>query len=393
MNIVIVSHYFSPYNGVGAKRMSYLARYLFNQGENITVFKASNRHYPEPLFSDFSEDSAIKFVEIDINLKIAPGFMWYASYKAALTAYLKKNKVDVVIFSGGPFYYFPLGKYIQKKFGTRYILDYRDAWTFKITSFNENSYCLKVISQIKNTIYLWQEKQVVKSAKLVVSVTNRMNDEMIAKYGLSDTKKFKCFMNGYDEAVTVLKQSDLDTRSVINSVFTVVISGKFAYYSREHVRIVFSTLRKLVDEGLNIEILQIGLPEKDMRVYAKKYNLEDKYNCTGVMDYEQALQLIQQTNICLLNSKFNYALGTKIFDYIYANKPIIALISTNSAIADVLQNFENGFVCDSEEDLKSIILRIVTENLDELGSCSNKLKYSRQYQMSKYYDAIRTTID
>jgi len=67
MRILIVSYFFSPFNVIGAVRVSKLAEYWASKGHDVLVLSAKNQPLPKALYSKFSKKHVVYTNWININ--------------------------------------------------------------------------------------------------------------------------------------------------------------------------------------------------------------------------------------------------------------------------------------------------------------------------------------
>lgn len=392
MKILLVSHYFPPYEGVGAKRMGYLAHYLCAKNENVFIIKAENKE--SALSEKERKDNYSGLFEVSLNsifskIPLFRSYFWRTKYKEAINSVLKNNKIDLIIFSGGPFFYFDLGAHFFKKFGIEYILDYRDPYIDNEIGHNSifGKFRSFVLSVIKNII----EKINLKNAKYIINVTEELDSIMKRKYNFNHDK-FKIVMNGYDDVA--LRNAQLGTQDPgfdigVDSLI-LAISGKFGYYSRDHVKCLFTSIKNVMSQKkCKIHIIQIGEKDKDMAEIAREGCLESSYTHLGEMDYVKAMVVLNHADVLITNNRSKNALGTKVFDYVFLNKPIIAFISRQSAIARFLGKFDNAYICENTKETERAINYIIENDIAILHKDINVEDYSRRKQMDLFYKIIR----
>ncbi|NLE31277.1 glycosyltransferase family 4 protein, partial [Candidatus Dojkabacteria bacterium] len=124
--IFIISYYFPPYRGVGAKRMASLSKFLSEKGYQVIVLKASDLNYGDEIDENLNTDDKNVLVE-EIKAKnslLHNIFVNCFKYKVSIKKLISQYNPSLVIFSGGPFFYFPIGNYIREKYSIPYILDF-----------------------------------------------------------------------------------------------------------------------------------------------------------------------------------------------------------------------------------------------------------------------------
>lgn len=110
------------------------------------------------------------------------------------------------------------------------------------------------------------------------------------------------------------------------------------------------------------------------------------YIGTGFLDYKTGMEILKNVSMNSLIVHYKRGLGTKLFDYIYVDKPVIYFAPPDSAIADIMKTCAHSYRCDrAEEAIKAI--RNTIENGYETLDCSERDKYSRTIQ-NKHYEAL-----
>ena len=72
--------------------------------------------------------------------------------------------------------------------------------------------------------------------------------------------------------------------------------------------------------------------------------------------------------------------GTKIYDYIFWNKPVVAVVPPEGPLAKLLSGFANGFVCTTSDEVRAAVERIAAERLDCLDPNLDRDRFSRRHQ-------------
>jgi len=195
-------------------------------------------------------------------------------------------------------------------------------------------------------------------------------------------------MNGYNDILlkeNIKKQIKKDKKE---DILQVGIFGKFDCYSRQNTETLIAALKTL---NFKVVIHQIGRREEGFINLIRENNLEDNFKFWGYQEYIKGLQILNYLDCLLLNVRERYELGTKIFDYIYLNKPIIAFSPEQGEVNKVLEEFKYGF-CLSKNDprkLAKILHKISnTKNKFLTTNKRNLEKYSRTYQFKRLLEKI-----
>lgn len=371
--IMIIAHYYHPFSLVGAKRVNYFVKYLNNHGINTIILKADDKYYGEHVTNE--KNIPVETVSVTPNeslLKISSNLAWKNAYKKVAEKILKEEQIDGIFITGGPFHYFNLGSYFNKRYDVPYILDFRDPW------YRSDVDNFSIKGRISNKIESFLEHRSVSRASLIINVTESLTEEYRNRYANISQDKFVTIYNGYDDSINL----DPNDKNIDDSKDTLNLGifGKFAYYNGGHLDLLLETIKK-VQPYLNkdINIYYLGT-EKEILSKAKEYSLSDNIRYIGYVDYSEGMKILAQMDALLLNNRAKENLGTKVFDYIYLNKPILAFSSTDSEIGKLMNNFQNGFVVSTEEELKEALISIDSLQDKFLDTEEQKAYYSRNIQ-------------
>ena len=102
---------------------------------------------------------------------------------------------------------------------------------------------------------------------------------------------------------------------------------------------------------------------------------------------------MRNCNLLILANNQKYALGTKVFDYIYLNKPIIAFVEKKGEIEKLLQDFKNTYCYRNDFELYDKMHSFLATKNPKLYEGSEGEKYSRENQAEKLYKKINEIIE
>lgn len=382
--ILVVSYYFSPYNQIGSKRITSLSKFLLKSGYKLIVIKASNKLYGKNIELELTiKNKNLKLIEINSKNNFwGKYFLNYFKYKKNIKKIIKNYKISLVYFSGGPFYYFPIGKYIKKKFLIPYILDYRDNFFDKPKNIFEKIF----LFIFKN---IWDEPSLNRSS-YIINVTPQITKLHSSKNKKINKNKFITILNGFDNKnIPILKPK----KTINNNIINVGIFGKFYYYNPENLKTLINTIKHL--NNTKIIIHQVGEKEPKFIQIVKNYKLNKNFIFKGYMEYSKGLKYLSKMDCLILNNSQKYALGTKIFDYIFLNKPIIAFINYKSQIDEFLKNFDNYYIVpNSTKNINFILEKIKMLPNKKLNNKNENIQqYSREFQFKKLLPYIQKTIN
>ena len=310
MKILFIAYYFEPFEGVGAKRISYWAKNLkrvnpsIEQCDVITATK-QNRN------SVFEYIDNIYYVETSKNslfgkvFKFDPGASWLKNLKKFTKENIKKNSYDYVIITGNPFlHFFIINEY--KKLGIQTILDFRDPFATNPRGMQLDS----PIKKLKNSILKRIEKYFIKNANYIITV----NKYCVVL--LQDHEKFKdkiyTIDNGYDEQLLNL----VDIKKIEKKLpLKICYAGKL-YRDRNPLNFI-----DVINQQDNFVFHHIGEESE----YLVDVN-EEKIIKHGVKSYLETLNIIGEMEIAIIfTSGYTFESTTKIFDYIALDRIILII--------------------------------------------------------------------
>ncbi|HEY9168508.1 MAG TPA: hypothetical protein VIN72_03385 [Lutibacter sp.] len=395
MKILVVSHYYTPFTGVGAKKVSSLVNFLSEKGDNLFVLRASNHQYNLQVLEEEISPNIEIFNVKDIKStksQFLDYILWRENYKNKIRKIVENEVIELIIFSGGPFFYFSLGEYFLKNHNVKYILDFRDPWiigsSFHYKKNHNIIYAIKWF--IISILYKYKEKRSVIHADLVLVPSKEFFTIMRKNYKTIISNKIHVIMNGFDDS----KLDDIPKTTTKRTldVMTLGIFGSFSYYSTSYIKNFLLSIKELINEGFLIEILHLGKQEQYMQDVMREFGLSNIYHAYGNIEYNKGMKLLSNVNVLLINDNSIIGHGTKIFDYIYLNKPIVAFVPKQSAIASLLSNFENGYICNSKNEISRILRNIISNNINYLDFNLDRTEYSRSFQFQILFNQIHNQL-
>lgn len=383
MKILLIGPY-APHGQVGAIRIISLSRFLVGKGHFVTVLCLSENTLKQmdPAGLSASVPDGVRVVPYDITLNagslLKKNYQNEKECKESLRKLLKTESFDVALISGGPFYAFGASK-VLRKHGIPYVVDYRDLHISSAIKRKKKGFLSQLKFNLTYPMRYYQEYSCVHKANAITVVSPEMKDN-IADYFHYDPEHISVVYNGYDE--DVLKDF---TPMPLADEFTIGYFGKLMYYDKTKTQMLFSALDGINKSGKKVSLLHIGPEDAGIEAYLKeKGYLEDGwYTNVGQKKYAEGMHLLSSCNACLLEYIYPEGPGTKVFDYIYLNKPIIGVTAEGIPLENFLRKFPNAFVCHTEEEITSAILKLAGEGISTLTEGDAKeiiASYSRNRQ-------------
>ncbi len=282
---------------------------------------------------------------------------------------VRSQQVDVIFTTAPPHSVFLMALILKKMSGKQLVLDFRDPWAIsRWDRGNPVRYGLERII----------EKICISSADLVFFVTEKMRDEYARLYGAKVSHKFKVFYNGFDpedfpeqKATAQKKQSKGPRRFVHLGTL----------YKRRNPVPLFLAIKQLHDQG------KIS-PEKARfefigSVFSELSFIQSKIDELGIREYitftppisfDQSIATMYAADVLLLiQPDTDLQIPAKLFEYIYTQKPILAIAEENSATHQVLRESGLGILAPTKK------IDAIAEAIETLMNNPQRFKSTQEF--------------
>lgn len=313
MKVVLISYYFDPFPGVGAKRTSYWAEHFKEFDVEVEVITSTEQIEKKKEIVFLPNTNRFNLLG---KLIKDPGLTW----KHDLIEYFESIvnfEFDFAIFSGGPFMHFGVGNYLQKKYGCKVILDYRDP--FGNNPRHKDSF-------FKRTIKTFYEKRFNRKADAITTVNE------ICKQDMSYSDKVTIIPNGFDEHKLLTGKTGGSHTSIINGL---ILNGGKLYTDFR-----LEPFLDVLMENESLMFRQIG--EQSSTIESIN---NDRIKSFGFLSYLELLVGIEEAEICtVLTGGAPFETPTKTYDYIGLNKKILVVTEgelNKGGIQSILSDYPN----------------------------------------------------
>jgi len=387
--ILIISYYWPPAGGPGVQRWLKFVKYLPDFNIEPHVYIPENPTYPlldeklteevsekaiiikQPIFepyglaSIFSKNKTKKissgiipnqkkqtFIEktmlwIRGNIFIPDArVFWVKPSVKFLKKYLQEHQIDTIITTGPPHSLHLIGLQLKKELNCKWIADFRDPWTtigyhkqLKLSTFASKKH-KKLESEVMNNC----------DVILVTSPTTKKEFQHITN------KKIEVITNGYD--VVHIEKKPLDAK------FTLAHIGSFL--SARNPIILWEAIRQLIHENsdfkAHFQLKIIGAISNEVLQSIANYQLNEYVLNLGYVPHNKAVEAQHSAQILLLieinSEETKCIIPGKLFEYMAAERPIIAIGPEGADFASIIQATNTGtfFNYSQLEALKSQIL-------------------------------------
>jgi len=291
---------------------------------------------------------------------------------------LKKHKYDLIYSTSPTISSHIIAQKLSKKTNIPWVCDFRDFWTmhpyYKFSNTKRGN---------KEKII---EKKILDSANLVISAFNKIKFRWKEIFPEIITDKFHTIYNGFD---TNFQKRHKPMNNKLNILYT----GSF--YGKYNPNIFFKALSDIYKANPDfknyVNLKFVGNIEKEIK---QQTNVNVEY--FPFMAHDKLNEFIQNCDILLLILPIESQLPGKIFSYMIAQKPILAIIPNGEA-KTILQKANLGYFAnpDSPEDIKNQILNIYNLWKENKLNPKPNIEYIKQFhrlnltkQLAEIFDSI-----
>ena len=410
MKVLIITYYWPPAGGSGVQRWLKFVKYLQEFGIEPVVYTVENANYlkqdtsllnevprgieilKQPIWeptallfwkkskqqtkgiSNVSKGGFLSFIRGNFFIP-DPKVFWVKPSVSYLQKYLDANDIDVIISTGPPHSVHLIAERLHQKNDVKWLADFRDPWSdlyynkdFKQLEFAKN----------KNRKL---EESVLKNADCIVTVSNSLKQEFA-----KTAKKVEVITNGYDDEFVAAENAILDTK------FSISYIGLLPKQSNP--KLLFKVLKVLCEENLNfkkdLQLNFIGDIYEEVKVAIEENKLLQNTNFVGYVSHQKAIEYQNTSQVLLLlipNVKNNEGILTgKLFEYLKAKRPILAIGPEKGDLAAILQETNSGVIVnfDAEEKLKlEIVVLYQKYKEDKLTVNFNNIEKYHRKELTK----------
>jgi glycosyltransferase involved in cell wall biosynthesis len=272
--------------------------------------------------------------------------MWVKPSVAFLKKYIKENQIDTIVTSGPPHSLHLIGLQLKQDLDINWLADFRDPWT--TIGYHK---ALK-LSTYANKKHKKLESQVLNTADTIIVTSKTTKKEF---EGLTD-KPIEVITNGYD-VENVTKQT-------LDSTFSLAHIGSLL--SERNPKILWEVISELLAEIPNFkshfELKLMGAVSQEVLQSIADFGLNEFTTNLGYVSHQVALEHQRKSQVLLLieinSNDTKSIIPGKLFEYMVAERPILALGPEGSDFAEILKETNTGafFLYHQKEALKKQLI-------------------------------------
>ncbi|HSI71092.1 MAG TPA: glycosyltransferase family 4 protein [Gillisia sp.] len=423
--VLIITYYWPPAGGPGVQRWLKFVKYLPGFGVEPIVYTPLNPHYPlqdpslekevpsgvevikrkilEPysvskllsrkhtttissgIIAEEGKQNRLQKMMLFIrgNLFIPDArVLWVKPSVKFLKDYLAKSDIDTIITTGPPHSLHLIGLELQKNLPIKWIADFRDPWT------NIGYHKKLKLTGRSARKHEKLEQEVLENADHIVTTSFTTAEEFKQK----TSRPVTVITNGFDK--TVGKKIKLEESFTIAHIGS-LLSGRNPL---NLWRVLGELVEENVDFSKDFKLQLTGVVSEEVLAAIKAAGIEKNLEKNNYVTHPEAIVLQQKARVLLLieidSEETRGIIPGKVFEYLAAGRPIIAVGPVNWDVERILDETAAGqvFGYRDGEKLKETILEHYRDYKEgETASKTEDLeKFSRKNLTGKMAALIKT---
>lgn len=306
---------------------------------------------------------------------------WKSIATGAGARLLEKEEISAIISSSSPVTSHIIAKELKNKYHVRWVADLRDPW-----SQNHNYY----YGPLRRLVDKRLELKTLSQADALVIVSDLWAENLKI---LHHDKAVHVITNGFDP------DEIKDPPAKLLPKFTITYTGTIYPGMQDHTRF-FAALKSLLASGNidpdHIEVRFYGAGHEWLEKEILKYGLQKTVREYGWVPQKTAIQKQRESHVLLLftwEGKKTAALSSKIFEYLAAQRPILATGRGNDPREELLLTTGTGRREATEEEIRVAVMDFysqykLTGKLNYFGDREQIDKYSHREMARKFAEIL-----
>jgi len=351
------------------------ARFLLNKvlGINKNIGKCHSENTRNDMNLGKNDYHSYKDMITDLITYPDFGYPWLVPGIFRGIKIIRKYKIDIIFTTGMPWTSLIIGYFLKLLTDKKLIVDFRDPWV-------GNPYIDK--GKLKGYLDSKSESLIVHKADLVIANTEALKKEMEKRY--SDIKsKIMVLPNGYD----INDFKDIPEIKLPKDRLVISHAG-YLYSQRDPMSLLMAIESMTKDNPKHASIIQfnqIGIIKLnyDLEEYCQQKGLKENVKTYKQMDHKTCLGYMAASDVLLLiQPGTKTQIPSKLYEYIYLEKPILAITEKNSALGQLLVKYGFGDVFDPNEykQIASFLYKMADQKV-------KKGTTKAEYPQKRFFDA------
>lgn len=373
MRLLIVSYAFPPFNSIGGVRVGKTVKFLLDFGHDVRVLTARDQPFRPTLPLEIPSEKIIYSKWLSVRKRSAtarqpvetrtstggPGnsarlkaslrqfirypyktlidfpdsnIGWLPYAVADATRLFKSWKPELMLASSPPPTSLLVAHRLARKFGIPWVADLRDLW-IDHPYYDQPAWRKAIEERL--------ERRVLSSAAGMVTVSEPLAERLKEKY----QSQAAVVLNGFDQADYPESSEVPFNDGQLRILYTGMI-----YPGKRDPSPLFEALQGLGPLAERVRVVFYGLFLEGVRPLAARYGVEHLVEVREPVPYKESLKMQTEADVLLLllwTAPTERGVYTgKLFEYMGARRPILAVGGTGSVAADLIRARRVGFALD-----------------------------------------------
>ena len=383
--VLLIALEYAPCRSAGVQRTLRFAEFLKEFGWQPIVLTATDNIYQRrddtlvapdcPTVRAKCEDASVKFA---INGKYFQWMTlpdkywpWYFDAVRQGCRLIEEHKPDVIWSTYPVLTAHLIAKKLSQKFELPWIADFRDPLQCRYDS----------SAQQYSWFKKWLEARVVKSASQIIFTSEKATDFYRTLYINENKDKFATIENGFYHD-NLIQDEGLTVSTKRKPKFQLLYSGALYQNGREP-RPLFEAVASLKRDGvINADNFILTFRASKLRMHSSilhSLNISDIVEfLPPISFFESSIEMKNASATVLIQDElFHRQIPGKVYDYISAGKPILAVTPPNSATADLVNKLPNGFQVWNKNEIMTALTHLISNcvsNQEDIQQYSRKAR-------------------
>ncbi|MBI3968114.1 MAG: glycosyltransferase [Chloroflexi bacterium] len=296
----------------------------------------------------------------------------------------RRTRFDAIFATGNPYSSFLAAAALGLALRAPYVLDYRDAWTLNPYRQSESAW--------RNAVERRQERFALGRAAAAIFATEPMRQDYARAFPAL-ANHFTTMTNGYDPT---------DFAGVTPQAlpgFTITHVGKFTPYRRPDgfLRGLARFLRNEPAARASLRALFIGEADAAVSRAVAALELEDVVQIKSYLPHAEVLPyLLGSSALLLVGGGAVSEQTSKVFEYLAAARPVLALVPEDGAAAEALRSSAapvHFAPADDEHQIEHALSRLYADAAPDQPARAAPLEYSRPYLAGRLAEVLDRCLD
>jgi glycosyltransferase involved in cell wall biosynthesis len=383
--LLVLVYDYPPSPSVGAARWWTLTNYLAQMGHSVTVvtsdsFGAPTTAEPVQVVRPRSLETSWPFRRLR---HVNPRVGWAPSTFREARRILGEQTFDCLITTSPPESAHLVGLMLGRR-RPAWVADFRDGWCFE-------PYTVRFRTRALLALDCWLERRVGLAAELTVGATPPIADDLARRLGA----RARWIPNGWDPVAAV---EDAGTSPMpAGAGLALVYTGRLSGLLGRTPEALFRALKLLESKSQAssaFRFVHAGPLTAEDRILIERTGVSELVEHLGSLDRASALALQRAADVLVLITSRNSSEATgKLFEYLAAGRPILALAEGNEA-ERIVQETQTGMVVapDDVDAIADALRRAAVGELERDYAPRGIERYSYPGLAEEAVDAIEQAI-